>query len=365
MKAMILAAGGGTRLYPLTFSLAKPMAPVLNKPVIQHIINHIKDHGFNQLMINLHGFGEDIENFLGGGRDFGVEISYSREDEPLGTAGGVKNVESFFDDTFLVIGGDDLVDVDLGELVRFHKHMKALATIGLAYEEDVEHYGVVVTENNGKIREFQEKPKQEEAKSHWVNTGIYIFEPEIFDYIPENSFYDFGSQLFPRLKDEDAPFFGYRCNGYWKDIGNLVEYRQAHFDCLEGKLRVNFDGREIKPGLWIGENVKLPDDIFTIPPVLIGNNCRFGEGVVIEGPVVMGNDNVIGDNSRIVRSIMWDNNNISENVELIDCLMGGNCTPEKNRKFRNTTISSGMEHIFEDYFNRSMKDILAANGTPM
>jgi NDP-sugar pyrophosphorylase family protein len=363
MKAMILAAGGGTRLYPLTFTLAKPMATVMNKPVLEHIINHISKHGFNELMINLHNFGDQIENYFRDGRDFGVKISYSHEKEPLGTAGGVKNVEHFFDDTFMVIGGDDLLDVNLGELIAFHKEKKALATIGLSYEKEVEHYGVVVTDQTGKILEFQEKPRPEEAKSHWVNNGIYIFEPEILDYIPAGKFYDFGSQLFPRLKDEGAPFYGCECRGYWKDIGNLVEYRQAYIDCLEKKLSVQFEGTEIKPGVWIAEGVKLPDDITLIPPVLIGKNCQFGENVHLEGPLVLGNNNRIDDNAVIVRSMMWDSNQISKNVELVDCLMGNSCKPDSNQKFKETTISSEMKYIFEDYFHRRMKDVMEADGT--
>jgi NDP-sugar pyrophosphorylase family protein len=363
MKAMILAAGGGTRLYPLTFTLAKPMAPVMNKPVLEHIINHIRKHGFNELMINLHSFGEQIKDYFRDGRDFGVNITYSYEKEPLGTAGGVKNVENFFDDTFMVIGGDDLLDVNLDELVLFHKSRKALATIGLSYEEEVEHYGVVVTDSSGKILEFQEKPRPEEAKSHWVNNGIYIFEPEILDYIPENKFYDFGSQLFPRLRDEKAPFYGYNCKGYWKDIGNLNEYRQAHFDCLEQKLMTQFDGAEIKPGVWIGKGVELPDDITIVPPVLIGENCRFGENVLLEGPLVLGNNNTIGDNSVIIRSIIWNGNNLSKNTELVDCLMGDNCSTGNQKRFVETAISSEMKYVFQDYFNRKMKDVMEINDT--
>jgi len=350
MKAMILAAGGGTRLYPLTFTLPKPVVPIMNRPTMEHIIRHIKEHGFTNIMVNLHNLPEHIENYFKDGSEIGVNINYSHENEPLGTAGGVKYVEDFFDDTFMVIGGDDLHDINLSELVNFHKEKKALATIGLSYEKDVHQYGVVVVNEEGRIIEFQEKPSNEEAKSHWVNNGIYIFEPEILRHIPAGTFYDFGSQLFPRLKEQGAPFYGFKCKGYWKDIGNLVEYRNAHFDCLKGKVKVHFPGYELKKGVWLEEGVVMADDVEITPPVLIGKNCKLARGAKITGPVVMGKYNVLDEGVEIKHTVLWNFNHLKKDVKLLDCLMGSECIVEEGRVFERTVLGSGMKSIFEDYF---------------
>ncbi len=352
MKAMILAAGGGTRLYPLTFSLPKPMAPVVNRPVMEHIIRHLSKHGFKDIVINLHNFPQAIEDYFKDGSKLGVKITYSHEAKPLGTAGGVKNVEHLFKDTFLVIGGDDLCDVNITSLVEFHKKKGAIATIGLSYEEEVSQYGVVVTDEDGKILEFQEKPKKEEAKSHWVNNGIYIFEPDIFKVIPKGEFYDFGSQVFPKLKEEKAPFYGFRCKGYWKDIGNLVEYRNAQFDALEGKVKLVFPGEEVEKGIWMEKGVEVHPTAKIKPPVLIGKQCRIGRDVYLEGPLVLGKYNVLEEGVSIVKSVLWNYNHFKRKVRLENCLVGSECIIDEEMVFEETVLGSGMKNIFEDYFRR-------------
>ena len=352
MKAMILAAGGGTRLYPLTFTLPKPMAPVCNRPVMEHIINQLKLHGFDELIVNLHNLPQHIQGHFRDGYQLGVQITYSHEAQPLGTAGGVKNVEDQFERTFMVIGGDDLHNVDLSAMLQFHREHKALATIGLSYEEDVHQYGVVVTDDSGRIQEFQEKPSNDLAKSHWVNNGIYLFEPDIFKLIPDGVFYDFGSQLFPLLKDQGKPFYGYRCKGYWKDIGNLVEYRNAHLDCLNGQVKVSFPGMELKPGVWVDEGVEIHEDAIIEPPVIIGRNCRIGPGVHLKGPVAMGKYNVLDENVKLEGTVMWNYNQLKERVVLRDCMMGSDCILSEDMVFEETVLGSGMKHVFEDYFRR-------------
>ena len=350
MKAMILAAGSGTRLYPLTYTLPKPMVPVLNRPVMEHIIRHLAENGFDELMVNLHVLPEHIENYFHDGARLGVSITYSHEMEPLGTAGGVKNVDHFFDDTFLVVGGDDLSDINLKAMYEVHKEKHALATIGLSYEEDVSQYGVVVTDENDRVTEFQEKPKPSEAKSNWANNGIYIFEPAILNLIPEGQIYDFGSQLFPKLKNDKSPFFGYKAKGYWKDVGNLKEYRKTHFDCLEGKVKVKFPGKEIKPGVWVEDGVVLPEDIKITGPVLIGKNCKFGKNVTLEGPLVIGKYNIMGDNTVLKGSVTWGYNYFKDGVRVIDCLVGSECIVEEERVFERSVLGSGMKNILEGYF---------------
>jgi len=352
MKAMILAAGEGTRLYPLTYTLPKPMVPIINRPVMEHIIRHLSQNGFDEIMINLHILPEHIENYFHDGSRFGAKITYSHEMEALGTAGGVKNVEYFFDDTFLVVGGDDLSDINLRKMFEYHKKKHALVTIGLSYEEDVHQYGVVVTDDNDRVVEFQEKPDHGEEKSHWVNNGIYIFEPEILDLIPEGTFHDFGSQLFPKLKDDRSPFFGYKTDGYWRDVGNLIQYRKAHLDCLSGKVKVQFPGKEIKPGIWAEEGVSIPDTAVIKPPVIIGKNCKFGKDVVLEGPLVIGKYNILDDGVNIGGSVLWNYNHLKRDVRISDCLVGSECIIDEEMVFEETVLGSGMKNVVENYFKR-------------
>ncbi|MCE1248547.1 MAG: NDP-sugar synthase [Firmicutes bacterium] len=353
MKAMILAAGEGTRLYPLTYTLPKPMVPVINRPVMEHIILHLAKHGFDEIIVNLHFLPEHIENYFHDGSRLGVKIIYSHEMKPLGTAGGVKNVEDLFDDTFMVVGGDDLSDINLTEVLEFHKKSHSLATIALSRVEDVSSYGVVVTDEKGKIIEFQEKPSKEEAKSEWVNTGVYFFEPAILDLIPKGEFYDFGRQLFPKLKDDKSPFYGFRTKGYWKDVGNLNEYRQTQLDCLGEKVKINFPGKEIQPGVWVEEGCKIADNVKFIPPVVIGKNCHIGNGATLEGPLVIGKFNVIEDYAKVTRSIMWNYNNLKKGSVLEDCLTGSECIIEEEMVYEGTVIGSGMKNIYENYFQKT------------
>ncbi len=236
MKAMILAAGKGTRLRPLTLAIPKPMIPIGGRPVIRYIIDLLISEGVKHIMVNLHYKAEQIASYLRRITPYGAKIDYFIEPEPMGTAGAIKAVENFFDDTFIVIGGDIITNIKIGKIAKFHKQKKSLATIGLYHTKHVEQYGVVVTNSQGKILEFQEKPKKEEAKSNWINTGIYIFEPDILKLIPKNKFYDFGLNLFPKLTKKQIPFFGYKAKGYWRDIGNLEEYQKAIQDMLNNKI---------------------------------------------------------------------------------------------------------------------------------
>lgn len=238
MKGMIMAAGVGTRLYPLTKDVPKPMVPIAGKPLMEHIINLLRNHGITQLVANLHYLPDEIQNYFGEGSEFGVNLKYTFEPDLMGTAGGVKNNQDFLDDTFIVVSGDALTDINLGAFMRFHKEKGAIATIALKPMEEVERFGVVITNAEGRIINFQEKPQKEEALSNLVNTGIYIFEPEIFNHIPPGEFYDFGKNLFPRLALEGASFCGYITEDYWCDVGSLESYSQAQKDVEQGKVKL-------------------------------------------------------------------------------------------------------------------------------
>lgn len=310
MKAMIMAAGVGSRLMPLTMQIPKPMVPMANRPLMQNIVEVLHKHGFNEIIANLHYHADIIEDYFGDGSNFGVTMSYSKEQELLGTAGGVKNCEWFLDDTFVVMSGDALTDVDLTDLLNAHKNNGALATIALKQVDEVEHFGVVITDENGRINRFQEKPRPEEALSNLANTGIYIFEPEIFKYIPARQFYDFGKQVFPYLVKIGAPFYGTTINDYWCDIGNLETYRQAHSDILEGKVNVAVEG-----------------EINNTPQgkVLLGEGAVIGSEVTLEGNIVLGSGCRVENGAVIKDSVVWSNTTISSNAVLERCVLGQNC----------------------------------------
>ncbi|MGL5508750.1 MAG: nucleotidyltransferase family protein, partial [Microcoleaceae cyanobacterium] len=262
MKAMILAAGKGTRVRPITYTIPKPMIPILQKPVMEFLVELLREHGFDEIMVNVSHLANEIENYFRDGQKFGVHIAYSFEGriedgnlvgEALGSAGGMKKIQEFcpyFDDTFVVLCGDALIDLDLTAAVKWHREKGAIATVVMKSvpREEVPSYGVVVTDDAGRIQAFQEKPSVEEALSTDINTGIYIFEPEVLNYIPANVEYDLGSQLFPKLVEMNAPFFGVRMDFEWVDIGKVPDYWRAVRSFLSGKVKnISIPGKEVFP----------------------------------------------------------------------------------------------------------------------
>src|ERR671933_1084901 len=233
LKAMVMAAGKGTRLFPLTGEVPKPMAPVVGTPMIQHIFDLLAGHGFKEVYVNVHYLADVLLKAYGEETHVnGMTVRLNQEEKLMGTAGGVKGLQSNFDDTFIVIMGDALTDIDIEEVVAFHKEKGALATIALKRVSDTSEYGVVELNPQGEILGFQEKPDPEEAISNLANTGIYVFEPRVLDYIPENTFFDFAKDVFPRLLEAKERFVGYQGNFYWSDIGTLEAYRQDQYDVL-------------------------------------------------------------------------------------------------------------------------------------
>ncbi|MBC9784734.1 nucleotidyltransferase family protein [Heliobacterium chlorum] len=236
MKAVIMAGGLGSRLRPLTDSMPKPMVPIHGRPAMEYAVNLIKQYGIQEIAVTLCYQPKIITNYFGDGSRFGVRFHYYMETEPLGTAGSVKQAQDFLTEPFLVISGDGITDIDLGKVIDHHQETQALATMALTQVEDPTQFGIVITDKDGRIRRFIEKPKPEEVFSNTINTGIYVMEPEIFQHIP-NGFYDFSKQLFPRLLAEGRPFYGVRADGYWKDIGTMEQYRQVHVDIEKGMLK--------------------------------------------------------------------------------------------------------------------------------
>jgi len=303
MKAMIMAAGVGSRLMPLTLSIPKPMIPMANRPLMENTVQLLRKYGMKDIIANLHHQGDVISNYFLAGEAWGLNMQYSPELELMGTAGGVKKCEWFLDETFIVISGDALTDINLEELIKTHRQKGALATIALKQVDEVEHFGVVVTDENGRIERFQEKPRPEEALSKTANTGIYIFEPEIFKYIPKEEFYDFGKQVFPQLVQDQAPFYGHVIDDYWCDVGNINTYRQAHADILTGKVAVNYNGqllpKDNQASLLLGDGVRMGEDVEIRGQVIIGPGCQIGNKVCLENTVIW-NDSIVG-NQTIIR----------------------------------------------------------------
>jgi mannose-1-phosphate guanylyltransferase len=312
---MLLAAGLGTRLRPLTYELPKPMVPILGRPVMEHILRLLARHGFDEVVANLHYFPDLIRNRFGDGSDYGMRLAYSYEPELMGTAGGVRNVRDHFGgQTFLIISGDALTDVDLTKLWEAHKRKGGIATLALKGVDDPSQLGVVIVNEDGRIQGFQEKPDPAEALSNLGNCGIYVFEPQIFDYFPEREFVDWAMDVFPRLLEEDVSFYGHEIEEYWNDVGSLEEYRQGNFDALEGKVRVDMPGT--------GNGRELPADAEIEGAVFIGEGCEIAAGVRLTGPVVIGEGSTIGENSALRDTIVWPRTEVDPGTVLIGAVAG-------------------------------------------
>lgn len=346
MKAMILAAGKGTRVRPITHTTPKPMIPILQKPVMEFLLELLKEHGFDEIMVNVSHLAEEIENYFRDGQRFGVQIAYSFEGrieegeligEALGSAGGLKRIQDFqpfFDDTFVVLCGDALIDLDLTEAVRRHKQKGAMASLiaRRVPREEVSSYGVVVTDPDGRVLTFQEKPAVAEAASDMINTGIYIFEPEVLDFIPSGEPFDIGSDLFPRLVEAGAPFYALPMEFEWVDIGKVPDYWQAIRSVLQGEVRqVQIPGREVRPGIYAGLNVAANWDRITVQgPIYVGGMSRIEDGATIIGPAMIGPSCHICAGATIDNSIIFDYSRIGPGVRLVEKLVYGRYCVDRN-----------------------------------
>lgn len=342
MKAMILGAGIGSRLDPLTRSLPKPLVPIVGKPVMGHLIDLLRRHGVSEIMVNVQYLGHKIRETIGDGAAYGVRVHYSVEEALCGDAGGVKRVEGFFrdgggDDTFLVLGGDDLTDTDIGRVVAFHKEKQATATLAVTPVEDPSEYGIVVTGEDGYITRFQEKPKPGEAFSNLANTGIYVFNTRVFDFIPEATFFGFGNNVFPALMQAGEPMAAVASDAYWKDVGNLAIYRQAQRDCMDGKCRVEFPVPQRQPGLWSGKS-SISDNDAPETPVVIGEDCHIADSARVGSYSVLGNGCAVHDGATVVNSILWDGAVVKAGTYLENCVVGAGVAVESSHGIFNGLI---------------------------
>ena len=343
---MILAAGKGTRVRPITHTTPKPMIPILQKPVMEFLLELLREHGFNEIMVNVSHLSEEIENYFRDGQRFDVQIAYSFEGrisdgeligEAMGSAGGLKKIQdfqAFFDDTFVVLCGDALIDLDLTEAVRRHREKGAMASLitKRVPRELVSSYGVVVTDEAGRVLSFQEKPSVEEAASDMINTGIYIFEPAVLDFIPSGEPFDIAADLFPRLVASGAPFFALPMEFEWVDIGKVPDYWQAIRSVLQGHVRqVQIPGKEVRPGIYAGLNVAADwERIHVEGPIFVGGMTRIENGVTIIGPAMIGPSCHICEGATIDNSIIFDYSRIGAGVQLVEKLVYGRYCVDRN-----------------------------------
>ncbi len=325
MKAVIMAGGFGTRLRPLTCNTPKPMVPLLNKPMMHHIVTLLRKHGITDLISSLFYSPDVITKYFGDGSQFGVTMNYARAEADYGTAGSVRNATKGMGGRILIISGDVLTDFDLTAAIRFHEERKSRATIVLTHAKNPLQFGVVITAEDGKITRFLEKPTWGEVFSDTINTGIYILEPEVLEMVPYREEYDFSKDLFPLLLRQDAGLYGYIADGYWRDIGNLNEYQDANMDVLRGVVGLDLPGTR-HGSLYLGEGSKIEQDSVSVSgTVVIGKGCTIGHGAVLSNSVI-GDNCVIGPGARLTNSIVWNDVVIGNSVELASDVVGSKCS---------------------------------------
>jgi mannose-1-phosphate guanylyltransferase len=320
---MLLGAGLGTRLRPITYELPKPLVPVLDRPVMSHILRLLARHGCEQVIANLHYFPDMIRDYFRDGSDYGVELSYSYEKELLGTAGGVRNVRGFLgNETFLIISGDALTDIDLGALVSRHREAGGVATLALKRVDDPSQLGVVIVDEDGRIQGLQEKPDPAEALSDLGSCGIYVCEPEIFDHFPDPDFVDWAEDVFPVLFERDVPIYGHEIDDYWNDIGSLHEFRQGNFDALTGKVRIEHSGSRIESDGWTGGSPSAEGEVSMEPPIYLGDASALEADVRLIGPVVIGGRCRIGARAMLQDVLVWPGTEIAPGTMLVGGIAG-------------------------------------------
>ena len=316
-----MAGGEGSRLRPLTCDRPKPLVPVLNKPIMEYGIELLKKHGISDIGVTLQYLPDAIIDYFGDGSKWGVNLHYFLEEVPLGTAGSVKNAEDFLDEPFMVISGDALTDFNLSQIMSYHLNKQSLATIVLTVVSNPLEYGIVITDSDQNITSFLEKPGWGEVFSDTVNTGIYVFEPEILKLIPRNTVFDFSKDLFPKILAKKGKICGYNAQGYWCDIGNINQYRQSHIDILSNKVQVSIPGTQKAPGIWVSENCQISENVKFTAPVFIDSGVTIEENVFIGEYSVIGKNSILRNKSSLKRAILWDNVYIGKSTQVRGALL--------------------------------------------
>ncbi len=329
MKAVIIAGGLGTRLRPLTDKTPKPIVPVANRPFVVHQIENLVRHGISEVVLSLHYLPHEIKKILGDGKQWGIKIRYSVEEHPLGTAGAVKNAERFFDEgPIIVFNGDILTDINISKILNFHREKRATVTLALTEVEDPTPFGLILTEKDGRVKKFLEKPGREMITARTINAGIYVVDPKIFEEVAVGQEYSFERQLFPSLLEKGVPIYGYLSEAYWIDIGNPEKYKEAHQAILRGEVSVRILGTKIDGRFWLGKESRPDPSVRFVGPSIIGEKVKIGRGTEIGDCVVVGDCVSIGEKCLMDRAIVWKGTRIGNHVHLSDCIIGGNCVIE-------------------------------------
>jgi mannose-1-phosphate guanylyltransferase/phosphomannomutase len=325
VKAVIMAGGEGTRLRPLTSNQPKPMLPMANRPMMEHVVALLRQHGMTDIVVTVAFMANAIRTYFGDGEELGVRMVYATEETPLGTAGSVLNARDELDERFLVISGDVLTDIDLTAVVDFHERKGAVATLALCAVDNPLEFGIVIADENGAIERFLEKPTWGQVFSDTINTGIYVLEPEIFDFIPSDRPSDFSGEVFPEVLAQDRPIYGCVADGYWEDVGTTEAYLRAHQDILDGKVQVELRGFEIRPGVWLGKNSTIDPAATVEGPALIADNCTIGSGVVLGEYSTLGSNVRVAEGAEVRRSVVHDNAYFGPGARVAGSVIGRSC----------------------------------------
>jgi mannose-1-phosphate guanylyltransferase/phosphomannomutase len=325
MQAVVMAGGEGTRLRPLTSNQPKPMVPIVGKPCMEHILELLREHGFEDVIVTLAFMPQAIRSYFGDGESLGLRMDYSIEESPLGTAGSVRLASPRLEDTFLVISGDALCDINLTKLIEFHREREAAVTIGLVSVENPLEFGIVVTDEDGRVERFLEKPSWGQVFSDTINTGIYVLEPEMLKHVPAEQPFDFSKELFPLLLEMGRPIYGYVCDGYWQDIGNLDQYRQANFDALDERVNLEIPGIRLRGNIWLGEGVEIDDLDVIEGPAFVGNNCRIAADAGVGPYSVLSSSVTLRERARTVRSVIDASTHIGRSALVEGAIIGRSC----------------------------------------
>src|SRR6266498_71262 len=348
MKAVVMAGGEGTRLRPMTSSQPKPLLPVVNKPIMEHVLRLLKRHGFTDTVVTVQFLASLVRNYFGDGEDLEMSLQYATEETPLGTAGSVKNAETALrDGTLMVISGDALTDIDLTDLMKFHHDRGALVTVCLTRVPNPLEFGITIVGDDGKVERFLEKPTWGQVFSDTVNTGIYVMEPEVFDHVPAGEMVDWSSQVFPNLLAAGEPIYGYIAEGYWEDVGTHESYLKAQADVLSGRVDVTIDGFEVAPGVWVAEGAEVHPDAVLKGPLYIGDYAKVEAGAELREFTVIGSNVVVKSGAFLHRAVVHDNVYIGPHSNLRGCVIGKNTDVMRNARIEEGSVI-GDECVIEE-----------------
>ncbi|MEV4898328.1 sugar phosphate nucleotidyltransferase, partial [Nonomuraea sp. NPDC055795] len=323
MKAVVMAGGEGTRLRPMTANQPKPLLPVVNRPIMEHVLRLLRRHGLTETVVTVQFLAALVRNYFGDGDELGMSLNYATEDLPLGTAGSVKNAaDKLRDDRFLVISGDALTDIDLSDMIRFHRENAALVTIGLKRVPNPLEFGIIIVDEHGRIQRFLEKPTWGQVFSDTVNTGVYVMEPEVLDEVADGEVVDWSADVFPRLLKRGAPLFGYVAEGYWEDVGTHESYLKAQADALSGRVQLDIGGFERSPGVWVAESATVDPDAVLKGPLLIGEYAKIEAGAELREFTVVGNNALVREGAFLHRAVLHDNVYLGPGAHLRGCVIG-------------------------------------------